>query len=506
MHVTLVNPELVVLRADPLTTGIPYLPILLASAAATVRDAGHPVDVIDAFGEAPNQCRHLGRYVLRGLTPEQGAQRLAPTTELVVVYAMSLAHHVALIATLRALRRARPDVPIVVMENTQAVTAYALRPLWREFVAEGATYVLCGDPERRLLRLIDRVGRLMSPADLDGVGWADAAGDHFSQPTADTTDLNTLPFPAWELFPLQAYWSLGYAHGPLVQRRYLPLLTSRGCPFHCRFCVIPGTNAGRWRSRSPAHVVAEMAHWQRTLQVSEFHFEDVNPTVDDARIRALCRQILARRLAVTWKIVAGTKVETIRSTRTVAMMARAGCRYLSISPESGSAALRARMGKTFDLPHALTILAAGRRYGLRSQCCFVIGFPGETDEDRACTWRLVHQLARHGVDEIAVFVATPVPGSAIFEHFAGYEEYSQLNFSPTWRGDFAALQRFRWTLYLAFAGWALWYHPVRLVGHLVHLGRRRFHTKMEMAMYRGAHTAWLALWAHGRRGSEALAA
>ena len=83
-------------------------------------------------------------------------------------------------------------------------------------------------------------------------------------------DLDSLPIPAWELFPLHNYWKLKYAHGPLSANRYLPMLTSRGCPYACRFCVIPKTNNLKWRARSATHVVDEMEHWFKKLGIREF--------------------------------------------------------------------------------------------------------------------------------------------------------------------------------------------------------------------------------------------
>jgi radical SAM superfamily enzyme YgiQ (UPF0313 family) len=294
------------------------------------------------------------------------------------------------------------------------------------------------------------------------------------------------------LFPLLNYWRLRYAHGPLTADRYLPLLTSRGCPYPCRFCVIPETNSGRWRARSAANVVEEMDQHGRRFGVREFHIEDVDPTVNDPRTRAICEEILRRSLPVTWKIAAGTKVETLRDEATIDLMARAGCRYISISPESGSPRVLKLINKPFDLDHAVRLIERMNRVGICSQACFVLGFPGEEDADRQLTWNLVHDLTRVGVDEIALFVITPVPGAAVFGQFAGYRDFSELTFSPQWRADYRRLNRFRVALYRNFLGWKLRYHPGKLARQPFNFLRRRFETKMEMTPYRALHTALLA--------------
>ena len=500
MKTSLINPSLRVLRADPFTTGIPYMPVSLAYAAGALRAKGHAVQVVDAFGENPSQYRRQDGFMIRGLTPAQVEERVSPETDVFVLYAGNLTSHRSLEEILRHLRWRRPEIPRVVMENTQAVTAYSLRRVMPDLFDAGATYVLCGEAEKRLPVLLDCIRGGVLPQQVDGVGWRDECGEHFSAPSLDQNpEIDSLPLPAWELFRLERYWSLGYAHGPLSRRKYLPLLTSRGCPYACGFCVIPETTQKRWRGRSAWSVVEEMSHWRRTLGVTEFHIEDVNPTVDDVRMREISRLILDRKLDVIWKISAGTKVETIKSEETIDATSRAGCRYIPISPESGSPDLLKRIGKPFDMQHALRIVRRMSERGIRSQCCFVLGFPGETEEDRRLTWRMVRRLVKEGVDEIALFIVTPVPGSRIFGEFSGFRDYSELNFSPTWREDFASLSRFRMKLYGAFLLWKLIFHPWKLLGQPFGFLLRRFSTKMEMTPYRALHTFLMERGLSGQR-------
>jgi radical SAM superfamily enzyme YgiQ (UPF0313 family) len=284
-----------------------------------------------------------------------------------------------------------------------------------------------------------------------------------------------------------------HAHGPLETGRYLPLLTSRGCPYPCRFCVVPETNDQKWRARSARNVVDEMETFSQRFGVREFHIEDLNPTISDRRVREICQEILRRNLKVLWKIAAGTKVESIRDEETIALMAEAGCRYISISPETGSGELLKSMRKPFDLEHAVRMIRKMNEVGIRAQACFVLGFPGETSEDLQRTWDLVRDLTRVGLDEIALFIVTPVPGSAIHGEFAGYRNLSQLNFSPAWRADYPRLNRFRLRLYRRFLLWKARHHPGKIVRQALNFSRRRFETKMEMAPYRALTATWLGL-------------
>lgn len=492
MSVVLINPNLVVQKNDPFTTGIVYMPISLAYLAASLRAAGNEVLVIDAFAAAPRQAFAKGKFVFYGLSMEQLEKNLPKDLEAVFIYAINLTNHLSTTEITGTLKKHFPLVPIIIVENTQAVTAYALANVRDEFFTAGADFVLTGESERRAVKTLAalKAGSLEELKKIDGLG----SRDFYSPPDSylNENELDTLQIPAWDLFPLTNYWSLHFAHGPLSSKRYLPLLTSRGCPYPCGFCVVPATNKQKWRSRSAKNVVDEIEYFGMTLGVFEFHLEDLDPTISDERVREICREIITRNLKVIWKIAAGTKVETMRDEETIDLMAKAGCRYISISPETGSPRLLKMMRKPFNLDHAVRLVKRMNKVGIRSQACFVLGYPGENEEDLGLTWNLVKEMTRVGVDEIALFIVTPVPGSSIHDQFRGYQTLSELNFSPTWRVDYSKLNKFRIRLYMNFLMWKLRYHPLKLIQQPVNFLLRRFQTKMEMVPYRALVLRWLA--------------
>jgi radical SAM superfamily enzyme YgiQ (UPF0313 family) len=481
--IILINPNLVVQRSDPFTTGIVYMPIGLAYVAASLRAANIPVKVIDAFAEKPYKARHDGKFMLLGLTYTEIVESIPADTKAVFVYAINMTNHLSTIGIIHELKQSYPDIPVVVLENTQAVTAYSLHLVADEFYKAGADYILTGEGDYRsvcLARALINDDIKEQLCQMDGLG----SRTFYNIPVSEINNLDILPFPAWDMFPLENYWSLRFAHGPQTTKRYLPLLTSRGCPYACTFCATPAVNNRKWRSRSAENVVDEIEYFMHKYQVAEFHIEDINPTVSDQRIRDICHEILKRQLNVIWKIAAGTKAETIQNEDTIDLMARAGCRYISISPETGSPRLLKMMHKPFDLNHAVLLIKRMNQAGIRSQACFVLGYPGETKDDLKMTWNMVRDLTYKGVDEIALFIITPVPGSAIYTEFYGYDALSELNFSPTWRNDYQQLNRFRLRLYICFLLWKLWKHPLKIVHQIVNFLRRRFETKMEMVPYR----------------------
>ena len=496
MHTTLINPQVLIQPTDPLTTGIYYFPITLAYLAASLRETGYSVSVIDAFGEAPTTVQSWKRWWREGLPPEDVCQRAGQQPDgPLFIYAGNLVAHEATLEIVKELSERFPQRPRIVVENTQAVTAYALKNVLSEFFHAGATHVLTGECERRAVKLLEALAAPEELRKLDGVYWQENGTIHGTGPDAAIADLDALPFPAWDMFPLKNYWQLRYAHGPVTEERWLPILTSRGCPYPCHFCVVPETNKLRWRSRSPENVCKEMAFWKDQLGVTEFHIEDLNPTVDESRIRALCQAILSAGLKVTWKIVAGTKLDMLKDMNTLNLMSQAGCRYISFSPESGSPDILKRMGKPFNHDHAVALTQQMHRDGIRTQACFVVGYPGETDKDRGLTRQYIHRLVKAGLDEIALFICTPAPGSAIFGDEQGYQSLSDLSFSPSWRQTYGYLNRYRQGTYMRFMAWKLRYHPDKILTQPFHFLRRRFETKMEMTPYR-ALTVTFRRWIH----------
>lgn len=489
--ITLINPSLLVQCSDPFTTGVLYMPIGLATIAAVLKRENHEVQVIDAFGLAPKQVIRTGIFYHFGLQAKEVVDRVDPKTQAFGIYAPTVISHTATIKILQEIRRRFPQHPIAILENNQAVTAYSLKEVAHHFMEAGATDILTGNVDKLLLAWMNKISG-KSDWQTAEITLQDHLWNH-----QHPMDMNTLPFPEWDLFPLENYWKLHFGHGPVTSSRYLPLLTSRGCPYQCRFCVVPSTNHG-WQSKSARRLADEIIHLQKKYGVSEFHIEDLNPTVSEKRIIEFCHILLDEKIEISWKLVSGTKVETIRHVDTIDLMASAGCTYISISPETGSQRLLKEINKPFDLVHAKKIIQRCQEKGVFLQTCFVLGFPGETDEDRELTKNLVDELTCLGASEIALFIITPVPGSKLYlDGFGKDVDLSKLSFSPTWRADYDKIARFRKMLYRRFLLKKILHYPVKVFIQCWNFLSRRFDTKMEMIPYRG-----LYYFLHGLRARD----
>lgn len=488
MKLALINPPMVFQRADFFSSGIPYFPISLAYLASTLREKGHSLTVVDAFGEAPQRLRHRGNFGVQGLSPEEVLSRVPSDVDAVFIYCSLVTTHTSACEIAELSKARSPDVPVIFVENTQQVFAYSLTQMFPELLKFG-DYVIIGESEERALWLLDALQGGVSLEHINGLAYKKEGQVRF-QPKAGYLSpalLDNLPFPAFDLFPVEGYWSLGYSHGPYTGK-YLPLLTSRGCPYACAYCVVPDTNERKWRFRSPKNVVDEMEHWGKAFGVTDFHWEDLNPTISKDRIVGICKEIIDRGLKVTWKLAAGTKVETFNED-TLEWMKKAGCVYVSISPESGEPRMLKLMNKPFDHAHGLRMIKKMDELGIFSQACFVLGFPGETDADLAATERYAKDLFKNGLDEAAFFIMTPIPGSSVYKSSPpNVERLEQLNFSPEWRPDYKKLHSFRTRLYLLVPFWKARFRPRKFAKNVVNLVTQKFDIKSEMTLWRMAKT------------------
>ena len=482
----LINPPSLFDPQDPFTTGIVYLPIGLAYLAGSLRAADIDFRVLDAFGKNPNNAQKIGNFIRLGLDDEIILQEISDySPNVILFYANQILNHDGIVQLIRKLRE-RGDVTLVgVLENSQAVTAYKLNSVADSFFSVGADFLVSGEIENRVLELLEFLFKNSFQIELNKIDGVSLPG-RIRESSSSRLNLSDLPIPLWEEFPVESYWALGYAHGPKTELRYLPILTSRGCPFSCEFCVVPAVSQRRWAGRSPESVFNEMCQLNAKFQVNEFHIEDLNPTIDENRIIALANLLIGSGHNFIWKIVAGTKIETIKHLDSFPLLSKSGLRFISMSPESGSLKVQKLIGKSFNKPYGIKVVKVCRNNEIATQACFILGFPGETLIDIFYSLLYLCHLTWCGLDEVALFIVSPIPGSQLFNKIGNFGgSLSELNFSPKWRKDYRKLQFFRIFMYGCFILLKFLRHPSEIFRFLKNTSSRSFRTKMEMTFYRG---------------------
>jgi len=265
----------------------------------------------------------------------------------------------------------------------------------------GIDAVFVGEAEETLPRAIAHLDG--GPPPSHGVIWKESPSETAH---ALVEDLGTLPLPAWHLAPPALY--RGLPNGVVLRRHpFAPVLTTRGCPRRCTFCAGFRVTGRKVRHRPLAMVWEEIELLVRSYGVREIHIEDDNFTHDRDYAAAFCREALERRLPVLYSTPNGVRLDTLDD-ELAGLMKKAGWYVVHCGIESGSDRILGMTRKGTTTALVREKIALLRRHGLRVAGYFILGLPGETEEDISRTM----EFARDSGLDWAQFAAfLPIPGS-----------------------------------------------------------------------------------------------
>ncbi|HEY6837990.1 MAG TPA: radical SAM protein [Geobacteraceae bacterium] len=368
--------------------------------AAVARRAGYPCSVIDAAALDLDLAAFLAKV------EEIRPQLLGfSATTLSIVHAARAAERV---------KERFPAVTVVV--GGPHVSAVPVETLERFPIFDVA---VVGEGEETLLDLLGVHEKGGDIGAVPGIVYRDGLQVRATARRPFISDLDTLPFPAWDLLP-------GFPHRyapPVFKTRRLPaasLVTSRGCPNRCIFCdrSVFGTSCHAF---SAEYVVAMIEELYRDFGVREFAFEDDTFVTFRRRLTEICELLIARRLDISWSCLGRVNHVT---PELLALMKRAGCWQVSFGIESGSEAILRAIRKNVTCDEIRRALQASRAAGLLNKGFFIVGHPGETRETLRETIDFALALP---LDDISVAMLTPFPGTEIFDRAA---EFGTLD--PDW--------------------------------------------------------------------------
>ncbi len=238
-------------------------------------------------------------------------------------------------------------------------------------------------------------------AGITGLAWRRAEKVVLNPARGLIADLDALPLPRHDLLPLTRY------RAPLVKGSYSFVVTSRGCPAGCRFCIKHVSYGRSVRFRSPEHVLAEIEQLVDRGVRSIHMYADLF-TVNREHVMGICQGILDRDLKVRW--TCNSRVDYV-DREMLALMARSGCWMISWGIESGDEEMLRRMQKGTHLVGIGRALNWAREAGIRNWGYFIIGLPGETVPSIQRTIALAKALPL----DLALFhIAAPHPGTPFF--------------------------------------------------------------------------------------------
>jgi radical SAM superfamily enzyme YgiQ (UPF0313 family) len=215
--------------------------------------------------------------------------------------------------------------------------------------------------------------------------------------------LNILPFPARHLVDLTKYKSILAKRNPITT-----IISSRGCPYKCRFCS--NLESGhRVRYRSGKNVVDELQECVEKYQIYDFLFFDELFTVNKERVIDICNEIHSRGLKIRWHCRSRADV---LDEEMIVRMKKAGCRLIQFGIETGSDRLQKLVNKNLNLQKVEYVMKTASEHGIYTYGDFIIGLPTETPEETKATIEFAKNLHL----DYAIFgVFGPLAGSEFYD-------------------------------------------------------------------------------------------
>jgi anaerobic magnesium-protoporphyrin IX monomethyl ester cyclase len=378
-HVTLVNP--------PYPKGAhqhpPFTPLGLGYLAAVLEKKQYEVDIID--------CQAL-RFSYDDFRSELGKRK----PDIVGMTSTTLTYKSAL----RIAKIAKEVHP-----NCLTILGGVHVTFWDDKALQESPYldvVVRKEGENTILELVERLEAGNDFHDVLGVTYRKGEEIVRTPDRPYIDDLDSLPFPAHHLWPIERLKK----YGDVI----FPLMTSRGCIFWCEFCSSVRMFGRGYRMRSAKNVVDELEYLHNTFGADKFTFYDDAFTVDQSRVEEICREIHNRKLKITWDC--GTRVDMVTKDL-LQKMKEAGCIAVWLGVEAGSQRVIDAMGKGFTPNKTKKAFRLAKEVGLITIASVVFGFPGETRESAWETIKLVEEI---DPDDIGYYIATPYPGTPMADY------------------------------------------------------------------------------------------
>jgi anaerobic magnesium-protoporphyrin IX monomethyl ester cyclase len=278
---------------------------------------------------------------------------------------------------------------------------------YREYLDEGADFVIIGEAEHALLELSNHIKSGGTDySEIMGLAYMKYGKAVKTPGRPVLKDLDSLPMPAWDLVDMDLYrqtWlkSVGYFS--------LNMSTTRGCPFKCNWCAKP-IYGNRYNIHSPGRVIAEIKLLKIKYQIDHIWFCDDIFGLKPGWVIEFVRLLFDEKIKIRFKIQ--SRADLLAEEDTVEALSLAGCENIWIGAESGSQRILDAMDKgiTVDQIHKATVLM--NAYNIKPSFFIQFGYPGEQKGDIALTISMINELLPF---EIGISVSYPLPGTKFYE-------------------------------------------------------------------------------------------
>lgn len=364
-------------------------PLGLAYLAAVLRENGYHVEVLDALAEG------FDTDILSAFLAGKQFDIVGVTT-----YTASVK---TVIEDLRVIRQVLPSAMLGI--GGPHPNAMQRMNRGRELVQNisEADFAVYGEGEISLLEVVQSLESGRDLSGIPGVIWRAPEGVEVNPPRELIRDLDTIPFPAIALFPLEKY-----RRTPASYRRQpvRSVITTRGCPYECIFCD-RGAMGRVVRRRSVDNVCKEIEILVERFGTKEIRFWDDVLTIDDGYVSELCERL--REYDLLWSCNA--RVNLINP-QTLRRMKEAGCWQVDLGIESGNDRILKVIRKKFTVQEASEAVRMAKEAGLETRAFFILGFPEETEETVRDT---IHFALDNDLDYATFYLPQAYPGTELYD-------------------------------------------------------------------------------------------
>ena len=265
---------------------------------------------------------------------------------------------------------------------------------------EALDIVILGEAEETLKEILEEKDK----KEILGIYYKEGNEVKYTGKRPFIENLDEIPFPARHLVDNSIY------RRPDNNKVQAVIKVSRGCPFHCFFCLATPVSGQKVRRRSIPNIIAEIKECVEKYNIRNFLFWSDIFNLDKQWTMDLCKAIIESGLKITWS--ANTRADTA-DLEMAKMMYKSGCRLVSIGVESGSQYMLEKMGKKITLDDVRRTVNVFKKAKIRIYNYFVIGLPWETEDTAEETIKFAIELDS---DFISFYTATPLPGTRFYEY------------------------------------------------------------------------------------------
>lgn len=269
---------------------------------------------------------------------------------------------------------------------------------------ENIDYIIRNEPEITIKELVNSLNNNQIIKKITGLTGRINLSKHFINPDRSYIDeLDKFPFPAWHLINLEPYML------PLVNRKFLIIAPTRGCPYNCSFCTCKMYYGKKLRMRSISNVIDEIENNIEKYDIRDFFIWAETFTINKKYVTDLCNEIIDRGIKIKW--TCNSRTDTI-DFNILRLMKKAGCWMISFGIESSNQSMLNKAKKNITIEQSKNAVKIAKKTGLKTVGHFLLGLPGETKETIKSTIRFSKNI---GLDFAQYYCTVPFPGSNLYK-------------------------------------------------------------------------------------------